>query len=159
MHGCASNFKAGSVWRDIKAIIRVCIRHTPCVTGPLAIPPISYSILPTSVRFTPSRYLAGTWSLATPYRGRDTALNHQLAVVTIPCGYSFQRWRQERDEQPGRPAHGEIYIALFYRSHHHDRIYMYAFTLRDVVHLYTRPIDVIYTRLIFLVEYDPEVGY
>lgn len=105
MHGCASNFKADSVWRDIKAIIRVCIRHTPYVTGPLAIPPISYSILPTGVRFTLSRYLAGTWSLATPYRGRDTALNHQLAVVTIPCGYSFQRWRQERDEQPGRQAY------------------------------------------------------
>lgn len=139
MHGCASNFKADSVWRDIKAIIRVCIRHTPYVAGPLAIPPISYSILlATGVRFTLSRYLAGTWSLATPYRGRDTALNHQLAVVTIPCGYSFQRWRQERDEQPwvepGKPhSWRNIYIALFFFIDHIiTTVSMYAMIVRFV---------------------------
>lgn len=78
----ASQFGVTSRQLYIRAHSAPCELH--CPKAP-AIPPISYFILRANTRCS-GRYLAGTWSLATPYRDRDTALNHRLAVVTIPGG-------------------------------------------------------------------------
>lgn len=99
----------------IRAHSAPCEPHCP---KPPAIPPISYFILRTNTRCS-GRYLAGTWSLATPYRDRDTALNHRLAVVTIPGGW-FSRTvaasSATSNRVDGKPARRETCRA-FYRSH------------------------------------------